>query len=207
MFQYAAGRALSVRLGQVLKLDLNDFGSYRLHQGYELSRIFNVATGAAAPDEIRAVLGWQKHRWIRRAFQGDWLAKIGVAHYLREPSLAYWPMFERFQGHAYLDGYWQSERYFGAIEHQLRADFSFPTPLEGVNLALAEQIPNEMSVSLHIRRGDYVANPQTAARHGTCGLDYYERAVRFIVERFEGTRFYAFSDDMAWVRENLGRPG
>jgi hypothetical protein len=62
------------------------------------------------------------------------------------------------------------------------------------------------AVSLHIRRGDYVSNAKFNAAHGTCDLDYYARAAAFVAERVGDPVIYAFSDDPAWVAENLKLP-
>jgi hypothetical protein len=62
------------------------------------------------------------------------------------------------------------------------------------------------SISIHVRRGDYVSNT-TAAQHGVCGLDYYRRAVEYMLARLQSAHFFVFSDDPVWTRENLVLPG
>ncbi len=207
MFQYAAGRALAIRNGSALKLDLRGFERYSLHQGYQLSKVFSIDVAAATESEIRTVLGWQRHRVARRIVQAEWLMSFGIARYLREPRNYCWSTFARLRGPAYLEGYWQSECYFEPIRDQIRSDFKYCRPIDRGNAVLAEQMERGMSVSLHVRRGDYVTNTRAAQRHGTCDLEYYDRAIRFIADRFERAEFYAFSDDMAWVRKNLGALG
>ncbi len=66
MFQYAAGRVLSLERGVPLCLDISGFSSYGLHQGFELQRIFNCAAGIANEADMRDILGWQSSSHIRR---------------------------------------------------------------------------------------------------------------------------------------------
>src|SRR5690606_38995840 len=67
----------------------------------------------------------------------------------------------------YLDGYFQSETYFQNIKEEIRERFVFPN-LDKKNSEIKKQILNsENSVSIHIRRGDYVTNPLTYNYHGT----------------------------------------
>ena len=53
MFQYAASRALSLERDERLYLDVQDFKDYALHNGYELSRVFNVNTQLAGNMELK----------------------------------------------------------------------------------------------------------------------------------------------------------
>ena len=60
---------------------------------------------------------------------------------------------------------------------------------------------------MHVRRGDYAANPSYTARYGLCDPEYYERAARLILERVPGARFFEFSEDRDWAAANLRLPG
>ena len=66
MFQYATGRALSLRLGVQLKLDARDFSGYPLHQGFELRKLFDSDVEIASNNDIKVVLGWQKAKLAQR---------------------------------------------------------------------------------------------------------------------------------------------
>jgi hypothetical protein len=59
------------------------------------------------------------------------------------------------------------------------------------------------SVSLHVRRGDYVSNARANAVHGTCSLAYYRQAIALVRERVIAPRFFIFSDDISWARAHL----
>jgi len=203
MFQYAAGRALSLTNDQPFSLDLGDFSSYRLHHGYDLSRVFHVtAEGADAP-AVHEMLGWRANRWAKKGLRRPQLAWLRGKKFVVEPHFHYWPDLFKLIGDRYLYGYWQSERYFKQFESTIRQDFTFRELLSGRNLELALKIANSHSVSLHVRRGDYVSDPKNASIMDVCSIAYYRLAISYIAERVRCPVFYVFSDDIAWVRENL----
>lgn len=206
MFQYAAGRSVSILHGVPLHLDVGDFERYSLHQGFELARVFSCPVTVATPQEVRAVLGWQASALARRIFSRSSLQTWRKRHFIVEPYFHYWPGIRNVQPPNYLKGYWQSERYFADVVQTIRTDFTFRQPITGCNLAIAKEISICNAVSLHIRRGDYVSNPTTKATHGICQLDYYDAAIKTIARHIEAPCFFVFSDDMDWTRGNLKIP-
>jgi hypothetical protein len=203
MFQYAAGRALSLARGVPLRLDVSDFEGYGLHQGFELTRLFACSPTIADSDDVRAMLGWQAAKRIRRVVARPQLRFLRNRHFVLEPHLHYWQGIREVKSPAYLMGYWQSEKYFLAVAAQIREDFAFKLPLSRVNAELANQISQVSAVSLHVRRGDYVSNPKATAMHGLCSLAYYQAAIQYVAERVTNPVFFVFSDDAAWVKVNL----
>jgi hypothetical protein len=203
MFQYAAGRALSLARASPLRLDISDFTEYRLHQGFELTRMFSCPVTLAEPKEVRAIQGWLSSRRLRRVVARPGLRFLRNRHFVVEPQFQYWSGIHDVPLPCYLMGYWQSERYFTNVAQTIRADFTFRQPLTGRNLEIAQQIDMVNSVSLHIRRGDYASNPKTLSIHGVCPLTYYDVAVRYIAERIESPHFFVFSDDIDWAQKNL----
>src|SRR5690606_26072631 len=59
------------------------------------------------------------------------------------------------------------------------------------------------SVSLHVRRGDYVQLQSAHNFHGVLPLTYYKRAILLLKEKLERFTIFVFSDDLDWVRSNL----
>lgn len=203
MFQYAAGRALSLRNHSALALDISGFDNYELHQGFELDRVFNHSFEIASKTDVRKVLGWQSSAIIRRIVSRRPFATFCRKRFVVEPHFYYWPGINDLKTDCYLAGYWQSEKYFADAARQIRADFTFRLPMEDKNAELAKQICQVNAVSLHVRRGDYVNNLKTAATHGLCSLDYYLASIRHVAERVQQPHFFIFSDDIAWVQGNL----
>ncbi|AHB87954.1 alpha-1,2-fucosyltransferase [Thermosynechococcus sp. NK55a] len=206
MFQYAAGLALSLRHAVPLRFDLDWFDGVRLHQGLELHRVFDLDLPRAAPSEMRQVLGSFSHPLVRRLLVRRRLRWLLPQGYALEPHFHYWPGFEALGPKAYLDGYWQSERYFSEYQDAVRAAFRFAQPLDERNRQIVEEMAACESVSLHVRRGDFVQDPVVRRVHGVDLSAYYPRAVALLMERMREPRFYVFSDDPDWVRANLKLP-
>lgn len=202
MFQYAVGRAVARRSKALLALDVSGFANYDLRR-YELAE-FNIAAHVASEKQLISLGVVSKPP----TFINRLLKRMGYAapeHVLREASFTYDSRIESASAPVYLDGYWQSEKYFVHIAEELRQEFSLRDAWDEANEAMAAQIraAGSGAVSLHIRRGDYVSNAHTAQYHGVCSLDYYRDAVSHIASHIEQPHFFVFSDDHAWVKENL----
>jgi hypothetical protein len=100
-------------------------------------------------------------------------------------------------------GRWQNARYLSGIEDELRAAFHFRFPLFGEAKKLGEKIKSLNSVSIHVRRGDYVNFKNMKTIVGETNVAYYEAAIRYVAERVDRPHFFIFSDDLDWCRKNL----
>lgn len=202
MFQYAIGRRLSCMHHVLLKLDAPAFENYTLRQ-YRLGNYAIHAEIASVP-EVEHVRYHGRTGVLRTL--GN-LAGYTVPYYrrniYREPHFFYDQNILKCKNDVYLEGYWQSEKYFKDIEPLIRSEFIPVKEPDTLNKNMADQIKICESVSLHVRRGDYVLNPETNAYHGTCSPDYYKTAIRLIEKQVENPHFFIFSDDPAWVRENM----
>ena len=197
MFQYAAGRALALRTGASLVLDLRPLlqlgqRAYGL-DAFRLGAAPALITGGAPPTRVGR---WK--RWLRRLTGGE--------QTLREASFAYDGRIHGARAPTRLEGYFQSERYFEDAAEAIRADFSpRGDDRERMDGLAARLLPPGPKLSLHVRRGDYT-NPATMAVHGLMGPDYYDRAFRLVTERAGRVVVCVFTDDPAWVRANLELP-
>jgi hypothetical protein len=104
---------------------------------------------------------------------------------------------------SYLSGLWQTEKYFKDCEEIIRTEFTFKQPLNKKNSELSETIRRKNSVSIHIRRGDYIYNSEEYKIHGLCSIDYYKKAVECIANKAGELTLFIFSDDIEWVKNNL----
>jgi hypothetical protein len=202
MFQYAIGRHLSCMHNVPLKVDITGFNDYDLRT-YRLGH-FAIHADIASVPEIEHVR-FRSRTGVLLSL--GTLAGHFVPYYrrniYREPHFPYDPHILKCKNDVYLEGYWQSEKYFKDIEHLIRSEFTPVTEPDNSNKKMADQIRSCESVSLHVRRGDYVSNPVTNAYHGTCSHDYYQTAIRIIEKKIKEPHFFMFSDDPAWVRENI----
>lgn len=203
MFQYAAARRLSTLHQTTLKLDISAFQHYTW-RAYSLTP-FCIQDVFATPEEIAAVKGTSQKGLARIAFR---LSQKLKPYYRRSIFSELHPgTFDlnimKTPSHVYLDGYWQSEKYFVDIEDVIRREFTIKVEQDPQSREIAEKIANTQSVSIHVRRGDYVSNPKIRRVHGVCGLNYYKQCAKLIAERIAHPHFFVFSDDPGWVIENL----
>lgn len=203
MFQYSIARALSHYKHTSLRLDISGYNNYNLHQGFELCNVFDVSGEIATISDIHNILGWQSSQSVRQILSHPKLSKFKSSKFVLEPNFNFWPEFLNSPNDCYLDGYWQSEKYFFGCSALIRKDFTFKNVLDPYNLELASIIDKTNSVSIHIRRGDYVSNLKTNANHGLCSIDYYLTAFNYITKRIESPYFFIFSDDIEWARKNI----
>jgi hypothetical protein len=203
MFQYAAGRALSLRKKVRFALDASAFDTYSLHQGFELINVFSCNPSLVDRAAIERLIGWQGNPLVRRALGRKSMAFLRSKRLAIEPHYEYWSGINDLPDDCFLSGYWQSERYFADVDEQIRNDFVFAQLPSPENQALIERITRANAISLHVRRGDYVNNVANASIYTVCSPGYYRDAINFLVERISNPKFFVFSDDMAWVRTHL----
>lgn len=122
-----------------------------------------------------------------------------------EPSFNFDPEALKLKKPVYIKGYFQSYKYFEGYEDLIRNIFKFPKDKIGKeNIELLNDIKKSNSISIHIRRGDYVNNNKTNKVHGTCDLEYYNNAIKNITDNNnEGFKLFFFSDDIDWVKEKF----
>lgn len=204
MFQYACGRSFSLSRHSSFSLDIDELeNQYRLHNGYELDRVFNIPVDIASNTELRAVLGWQRQEYVRRLLSYRKARFFRGENFIVDPDFGYSSDIDNAPASSYLAGYWQSEKYFEKHSAEIKEDFTFKNKLSGCNLELKQRIDESNSVCIHIRRGDYVSNKITFSVHGVCSLDYYYSAIKYVSDRMTSPTFFVFSDDMVWVKGNL----
>jgi hypothetical protein len=201
MFQYAAARALALRHGVPLELDLSFYDPGR-HRSYELDAFALGPHSVVAPPppgvfpRTRAALARAWRQW-----RNSRAPRLAV---YREPHFHFDPRFAQLVPPVRLVGHFQSARYFEGCEATIRQEFAPPPATDALSRQIAQRMGSH-GVALHLRRGDYVTNPKNAVLFAVCGVDYYTRALALLPA---GAEVFVFSDDMAWAREHLpGLPG
>ena len=202
MFQYAAGRGLAVERGCPLKLDISGFRTYETWP-YRLD-IFPLRAQLANEVELSPFETPTAGRVVRRL--PSWLRAISPAgnrsRVFREPHFHFTPDLFKQNPPVLLDGHWQSPKYFTAIRRELLETFVPQRALSPYAEEMRRRIASDHgAVSIHVRRGDYVANPAVSKVHPSCSLNYYRRAVELVSSFCPDATFYVFSDDIAFVRE------
>lgn len=196
LFQYAAGRSLAEKKKTKLKLDIS-------HYKVNKVRTYSLHHFAIQEDFItdNEKLMLRARNWISKGMKT--LGVSAPARRFNEKDFQYDPTFFDLPDSLYIEGYWQSEKYFLPIESIIRKEFVVKSEPDETNKSLLEQINSGNSVSLHIRRGDYVTDLNINSIHGVIGLDYYQHSIEYISQHVKEPRFFVFSDDMDWVKQNL----
>ncbi|MEK7069688.1 MAG: alpha-1,2-fucosyltransferase [Patescibacteria group bacterium] len=198
LFQYSLGRSLSIKNNDVFKLDLSDFTKDN-PRSYSLGH-FNIVENLAKKEDVAK-------------FNKKGLSKLfeKIKPYYKKSVIKYKGYdFDqnilKLSGNFYLDGYWQSEKYFKDIEGVIRKEITLKEPLVDEHANLINNIKNSNSVSVHIRRGDYATNKKFSAVYNLLDEEYYQRTVKFIAEKIKEPKFFIFSDDIKWAKQNLNIP-
>lgn len=200
MFQYAFYKKMK-------KIYKNVYGNIdtfnrdmKIHNGYELNRVFGI--------EVE-----EKNIIFDNFFSRVRLKKITIFHkiihkilkelnfivYIENWSESIEEKLNK-KGIVFYNGWWQSEKFFKDISEEIRKDFTFSKFMGEKNLEISKRIKNSNSISIHIRRGDYLGDKGLG---GLAPLEYYRRAIEYIKTRVDNPYFFIFSNDIEWCRKNL----
>lgn len=209
MFQYAAARSLALEKNTWVYLDpsflYEDAKGKWTQRGYELNA-FNIQYKFERSGRVNFLrrVGL-KPRWRKWSESSLW--PFGFRSF-QEGDLKFHPEIFDYPKNTYLQGYFQSEKYFQKHAAAIRNDFSFCEEAKGRNAEQLEIIRNSFVISVHVRRGDYISLPSAKDYHGIMPLQYYTDGAEILMkESTEVPHFFIFSDDIQWVKENLRLPG
>lgn len=194
--QYALYRKL-VRMGKEARLDLSWFfeenqeGVVKRRE-LELNYFDRLIYEECRPEEKIRLIGNDR-------FSGRLRRKLMpfTVHWFKESGM-YHPEIFDFED-MYISGYFACEKYYGDILYDLREKIQFPAGGNPLNQVMAQEMKDRASVSVHVRRGDYLDPENTAMFGNICTDRYYETAIRLVKEEVPGVHFYLFSDDISYV--------
>lgn len=209
MFQYAFGTAIAKTRNTELVIDtfildaqLGENNSTT--RQYELNIFPNINVSQATRDDIRRIiplyaklLNYVKFRMMGKG--------VRLSRYYVENGRFFDVKINRISSQCYLSGYWQSYKYQLNCDTLIRNKFKFPAITDDANLGVLHEIENVESVSIHVRRSDYM-QAHNIEIHGVCSLDYYQAAIAYICQKVEKPVFFIFSDDISWVMNNMTLP-
>jgi hypothetical protein len=197
MFQYAFYKSLLKEYSKV-KADISDFKYYSLHNKYELHRIFKINVPQSTYLD-NFILGGHNRDVISRLFKKTFNRKP-KSYYSQVDSIHFDNKVYSDVESCYLDGYWQNFRYFSSICDEIRKEFSFPAFQEVHNIKFLKEINSVNSISIHVRRGDYVGHSLLGE---ICNLEYYTQAIQYFDTMFPKNTYFVFSNDIEWCKINL----
>ncbi len=203
MFQYALYRQLK-KLGRTVKIDdVTGFIGDELR--FPVLDRFGIEYERATKEEVVQLTDSRMDIFsrIRRKLTGRKTFRIDEESGIFDPRILE-------VENAYLVGYWQSDKYFPneEVEKEIRDAFE-KRPQEimqdNVSWTILQQIECCESVSLHIRRTDYV-DAEHIHIHHICTEKYYKSAINEIRSKFPNAVFFIFTDDKEWCKKHFRGP-
>jgi hypothetical protein len=204
MFQYAAARSLAKDRGCSFKLDLSIcYENKDKDWGYTFNRL-NIIEDAASEQEISLLKNKNAkspRKLIHRIIRNLTIKKI--KHFKEVDCFAFDKMLYKTNLPIYIQGGFVSLKYFDKYRDIFLKEFLPKNDISGKNKEFAEHISSCNSVSVHIRRGDYVFDETANKKNGLLALDYYERAIDIIKSKIDDPVFFVFSNDKEWAAGNF----
>ena len=203
MFKYAFAKALSLKHWTKIVLDTTGFKQYKLHkyclEFFTINPIYADAKMIPRYEDVTFSNKYIAYVW--ELYIKQLCIQCNPQHYQEKQYHFDQSLLNISSG--YIDWYFQTEKYFIEYEKNIREDFVFAIPPSDDNQEMMSKIHACNSISIHIRRWDYISNTVTNRVHGNCDLLYYEQAIKYIQEKIKNPVFFLFSDDIDWVKENL----
>ena len=207
--------------GEVMYMDDSYFALNSVHNGYELEKVFGIKphmlSSCFDEDVWEFILEERKNgKSIPRILcENDipftMLSEVGEDYKTFNPFEGpvkyiqcneYRPEILDLPGDIYYHGYWINKGWFAGYRENFLKEFRFPEITASPNMEYLHRIQHTDSVSIHIRRGDYV----------TLGWaippEIYRKLVQAFLAGVSGRwELFVFSDDIAWCRENRSELG
>jgi len=193
MFQFATGYTLAKKNNVKLSLDLRRFSRRKDHNGFELQNVFDIYSKVKFLDNP---LDFYLINFKEILHKIDFTYKK-----FNEPHYHYTKMISNVSKHSKLNGYWQSELYFQNYADEIKKIFSFSKQLNEKNSLIANEIKQNQSISIHIRRGDYLL--PNNSNHNTDLRKYYLKAIEKTSKFYNSPKYFIFTDDPSWVSRNF----
>lgn len=201
MFQYAFAKSLE-NAGHEVFFDISLYeqkiirnGINYVHNGFELSNLFKIDYKQASIHDVKK-LATLPNNLLNRVRRKYFTKKT---HYI-DRIFKYTPEIFTDTQDKYLEGYWQTEKYFDSIRDTIRRDFTFTQTLSEQTQKLVHILKNgDNFASIHVRRGDYL----NGKMHAVCDARYYNNAIAYALAQSPIEKFFVFSNDIAWCKEYL----
>lgn len=222
IYQFALLREIQLRYPDAkIRMDLSFYKQRRVHNGYELEKIFGISKKGARRAENKELLKVRceipfeaMERFPKKLIKpAAWLnarsrqifTRCGIRNEIKEEIQKETGEFKNLSADKlikqienidirknwYIDGYWQDELFFRQALPVLVEELQFPEFKDQRNIELERTIKNEPAASIHIRRGDY-----TNSCYDILTLRYYRNAIHYLEEQKRGLMYYIFTDDV-----------
>lgn len=221
-FQYIFTRSYELaRPGEVMYMDDSYFALNTVHNGYELEKVFGIhphMLSSCFDDEVWGFILEERRQGksvpqilCENGIETYMISEVGGSHQtfnpfdgrvIATPCNGYNPEILDAQGDVYYHGYWINKKWFAGILEDIRQEFRFPEITDQKNQEYLKKIQNTQSVSVHIRRGDYVS------LGWELGTDFFRNNTEQFLDIAPGKwNLFVFSDDIPWCRTHQKEMG
>jgi hypothetical protein len=211
MYQYAFGKALARRFGARLLMDRSLYKLPYVPERYRLN-VFAIKPNFSRWHHdlmARALLSPKLSPVIKRA--GASMAGMRIFDESKDCNAKYWrpdtllPHISLARYNVFV-GYWQRYRVFKDLLNELRVEFQIRLDQYDPSYDDYEtKVQQTTSVAVHVRRGDYIANPEFRRSLGVLSTSYYFDAFELMSALLHKPTFFVFTDDVTWAREHFSR--
>lgn len=222
VFQYIFARYYELsHPGQIMYLDDSYFALNTVHNGYELENVFGIKPHMLSEcfdDEVWSYILEEKIKGksVPQTLSENeidicMLSEVGKDHSIFNPFYGnviitpcneYTPSLLDLPGNVYYHGYWINKNWFYEYKDVFLQEFHFPDITDEKNLRYKAEIESSDSVSIHIRRGDYVTLGWAVKP------ELYRSAIKKFIKNAPGNwHGFIFSDDVQWCREHTQELG
>ena len=205
LFQYAAGYSLAKRLNTMLKLDTSFYPQQTL-RGFKLDKLSVDYKETVVPGKMANLF---KNKYLNKGLRIADIRKLPIgsdAIYILETRSDIMDLFFTETAETvYLDGYYQSEKYFADFREDIFRQFKPCYPAESEFRQAIEMVRTTRSVAVHVRRGDFIKGAKDSnMNHYLLGEQYYHNALKYMAQNLpEDAVYYWFSDDIEWVKKRF----
>jgi hypothetical protein len=202
MFQLACAYSLSVRNGVPIVLEVSSVSGLdkralgHTPRSFGLS-VFESLWGLIDKQSLKKRIRYGENAVLRLLYR---YKQITI---YKEKAMRFDPAIFQLVVPVFLEGYFQSEKYFNHCEPEIRSLFRFPEHVLFKTEYLNQISESTCPVSVHFRRGDFVYDNVFHENHGVCDYAYYQTAMNFIMRKFNTAHFFIFSDDISQIRSDI----
>lgn len=185
----------------------NEYIFTKQHNGVELFEVFDIRIDKLTKNKIfflvrinKSLLPSISKRILGRIVKSKYLL---VAKFKQTSPYSFDDVLSLSRkNNIYLDGFWQNYNYLDPVRDKVLKEFNFKLPTKYSENIFLKQIKGYNSVSIHIRRGDYL-DPKFANLNVINSNGYYLKAIDYIKEKVESPLFFIFTDDLAWAKNEF----
>jgi hypothetical protein len=185
-----------------LRLDaVTGFSSdYFFRRTYQLDN-FHIKSEKATASERLEPFPRIRHKFLRLI---SYFIPFKYRNYVKERTMEFDARILNLKvnGNLYLDGYWQSEKYFKDIENVIRGDLKIKLPCDDMNLKMCERIRNLCAVALHVRFFESISNIGL----NNISQNYYIKAIERMTQLVPNAHYFIFSDNPIEARKVIDLP-